>query len=157
MVMPAFHKFQGEAAIIGRLLAGYAELEIDLLNCVSVVRQDFDATLKAMFRVRGETARINVGDALGPLGVKMRRTRIEHILSALPPLTTEERTFGIGSSVPPSDQVHRSKIVLFDHLVGNCEQLVWHREAEGLGRLEIDNEQEFSRLFHWEIGRLCAF
>jgi hypothetical protein len=33
-------------------------------------------------------------------GVKMRRTRIEHILSALPPLATEERTFGIGSSVP---------------------------------------------------------
>jgi hypothetical protein len=32
--------------------------------------------------------------------VKMRRTRIEHILSALPPLATEERTFGIGSSVP---------------------------------------------------------
>jgi hypothetical protein len=31
--------------------------------------------------------------------VKMRRTRIEHILSALPPLATEERTFGIGSSV----------------------------------------------------------
>src|SRR5262249_2401028 len=30
----------------------------------------------------------------------MRRTRIEHILSALPPLATEERTFGIGSSVP---------------------------------------------------------
>src|SRR6516164_9510103 len=27
-------------------------------------------------------------------GVKMRRTRIEHILSALPPLATEERTFG---------------------------------------------------------------
>src|SRR5262249_40264937 len=28
-------------------------------------REHFDATLKAMFRVRGETARINVGDALG--------------------------------------------------------------------------------------------
>jgi len=65
MVMPAFHRFPDEAAIIGRLLVGYAELEIDLLNCVSVVREDFDATLKAMFRVRGETARINVGDALG--------------------------------------------------------------------------------------------
>ena len=50
-----------------------------------------------------------------------------------------------------------AKCQLFDHLVGNCEQLVWYREAEGLGRLEIDSEQEFSRLFHWEIGRLCAF
>ena len=65
MVMPAFHRFPGEAAIIGRLLAGYAELEIDLLHCVSVAREDFDATLKAMFRIRGETARINIGDALG--------------------------------------------------------------------------------------------
>jgi hypothetical protein len=33
----------------------------------------------------------------------MRRTRIEHILSALPQLATEERTFGIGSSVPIGD------------------------------------------------------
>jgi len=65
MVMPAFHRFPNEAAIIGRLLAGYAELEIDLLHCVTVAREDFDATLKAMFRIRGETAHINVGDALG--------------------------------------------------------------------------------------------
>jgi len=65
MVMPAFHRFPNEAAIIGRLLAGYAELEIDLLHCVAVAREDFDATLKAMFRIRGETSRINVGDALG--------------------------------------------------------------------------------------------
>src|SRR5262249_34360443 len=32
---------------------------------VTVAREDFDATLKAMFRIRGETARINIGDALG--------------------------------------------------------------------------------------------
>ena len=30
----------------------------------------------------------------------MRRTRIEHILSALPSIATGERTFGIGSSAP---------------------------------------------------------
>ena len=65
MVMPAFLRFPNEAAIIGRLLAGYAELEIDLLHCVSVARGDFDAVLKAMFRARGETRRIDVGDALG--------------------------------------------------------------------------------------------
>src|SRR6476619_7670615 len=48
----------------------------------------------------------------------MRRTRIEHILSALPPLATEERTFGIGSSVPGAAVSSRSKTVaLFDHLV----------------------------------------
>lgn len=65
MVMPAFHKFPNEAAIIGRLLAGYAELEIDLFNCVQVAREDFDSVLKAMFRARGETRRIDVADALG--------------------------------------------------------------------------------------------
>jgi hypothetical protein len=65
VVMPAFHSFPNEAAIIGRLLAGYAELEIGLLHCVSGVREDFDAVLKAMFRTRGETRRIDVADALG--------------------------------------------------------------------------------------------
>jgi hypothetical protein len=39
------------------------------------------------------------GDGRCLVRVKMRRTRIEHILSALPPLATEERTFGIGSLV----------------------------------------------------------
>src|ERR1700747_2549307 len=39
----------------------------------------------------------------------------------------------------------------FNHLVGEREHAVGQCEAEGLGRLEIDNEQEFSRLFHWEI------
>jgi hypothetical protein len=65
MVMPVFQRFPKEAAIIGRLLAGYGELEIDLLHCVSVARKDFDAVLKAMFRTRGETQRLNVADALG--------------------------------------------------------------------------------------------
>jgi hypothetical protein len=35
------------------------------MNCVQVVRDDFDAVLKAMFRLRGETARIDIADALG--------------------------------------------------------------------------------------------
>jgi hypothetical protein len=65
MVMPAFHRFPNEAAIIGRLLTGYPELEIDLLHCVSVARVDFDAVVKAMFRARGETQRIDIADALG--------------------------------------------------------------------------------------------
>jgi hypothetical protein len=38
--------------------------------------------------------------ALCRVWVKTRRIRIEHIESALPPLATEERTFGNGSSVP---------------------------------------------------------
>jgi hypothetical protein len=63
--MPAFNKFPGEAEIIGRLLAGYTNLEVGLMNCVQVVRVDFDTVLKAMFRARGETARIDIADAFG--------------------------------------------------------------------------------------------
>jgi len=64
-ILPAFVNFPTEAAIIGRLLAGYADLEIGMLHCVSVVRDDFDTALKVMFRDRGETRRVNIADALG--------------------------------------------------------------------------------------------
>jgi hypothetical protein len=64
-IMPAFANFPHEAEIIGRLLAGYTNLEIGLMNCVQVVRGDFDTVLKAMFRARGETARIDIADAFG--------------------------------------------------------------------------------------------
>jgi hypothetical protein len=64
-ILSPFLKFPDQAAIIGRLSAGYTTLEVGLMNCVQVVREDFDAILKAMFRVRGETARIDIADALG--------------------------------------------------------------------------------------------
>jgi hypothetical protein len=57
--------FPNEVALVGRMLAGYADLEIDLMRCAQVVCVDFDTVLKAMFRSRGETNRINVADAFG--------------------------------------------------------------------------------------------
>jgi hypothetical protein len=53
-----------EAAGIGRLLAGYPELEFALLIVIAELRDDFDSTLKALYRTRGETQRIDVADAL---------------------------------------------------------------------------------------------
>lgn len=64
-LIPAFDAFPDEAMRIGRILAGYAQVEIDLLNCVAVIRKDMDSTLKAMFRTRGETARILIADGMG--------------------------------------------------------------------------------------------
>jgi hypothetical protein len=61
----AFTKFSNEGIIIGRLLASYAELELSLLHCVNVTRDDFDTVYKAMFRERGETRRINIADVFG--------------------------------------------------------------------------------------------
>lgn len=64
-VSAAFAAFPNEAAIIGRILAGYTDLELDLLNCVKSATGDFDSVLKAMHRTRGETQRLEVADALG--------------------------------------------------------------------------------------------
>ena len=61
---PVYRDYPNEMAIIGRLLVDYSDLEISLMHCVSMVRADLDSTLKAMFRIRGETMRINISDAL---------------------------------------------------------------------------------------------
>jgi hypothetical protein len=63
--MPAFARFPVEGAIIGRLLSGYGDLEFDLCHCVAMAANDLDMVLKAMFRVRGETQRIDIADAIG--------------------------------------------------------------------------------------------
>jgi len=58
--------FPTEAAIIGRIVIGYGELEISLMNCVHMGRgDDLDTVLKTMFRARGEMQRIGIADALG--------------------------------------------------------------------------------------------
>lgn len=64
-IMPAFDTFPQEGAIVGRLLVGYGELELELCNCVAAARDDFDMVFKAMFRTRGETQRIDIADAIG--------------------------------------------------------------------------------------------
>jgi len=64
-ILGAFDKFPSEAVIIGKLLAGYTTLEIGLMNCVQIVRDDFDTVLKAMFRTRSERQRIDIADAFG--------------------------------------------------------------------------------------------
>ena len=64
-ILRAFDRFAPEAALIGRMLAGYADLEIDMMSCVKVaIGDDLDTSLKALFRCRGETQRIDVADAL---------------------------------------------------------------------------------------------
>jgi hypothetical protein len=60
---PAFDRYPTEANLIGRLLAIYGDMEFDLMNCVASVH-DLDLALKALFRPRGESARIDVADAL---------------------------------------------------------------------------------------------
>ena len=64
-ILAPFDKFSAEGAAVGRLLAGYSGIEIDLLHCVQMARGgDFDTVLKQMFRFRGETRRIDEAQKL---------------------------------------------------------------------------------------------
>lgn len=64
-IMPAFDRFPEEGAIVGRLLAGYGELELSLCFCIAESRADFDMVFKSMFRTRSVYQRIEIGDAIG--------------------------------------------------------------------------------------------
>ena len=61
----ALERFPNEAALVGKILGSYTNLEVDLMNCVRSARQDLDTVLKAMFRGRGESGRVRVADAFG--------------------------------------------------------------------------------------------
>jgi hypothetical protein len=54
-----------ECAAVGRMLAGYTNLEVGLFNCVHVAQGNFDIVFKAMFKLRGETKRIDAAVSMG--------------------------------------------------------------------------------------------
>jgi hypothetical protein len=55
---------EAEGKIIGSLLAGYGELELEMAGCLIAATGNFDASLKALYRVRGEERRINTADSM---------------------------------------------------------------------------------------------
>jgi hypothetical protein len=58
-VLNPFHRFTSEGAAVGRLLLGYSNLEIDLMNCVQMAcGGNLNTVIKAMFGARGEAKRI---------------------------------------------------------------------------------------------------
>lgn len=42
IIMPVFSQFPVEGAIIGRLLAGYGDLDFDLCSCIGSATDDLD-------------------------------------------------------------------------------------------------------------------
>jgi hypothetical protein len=65
MILLPFKNFPAEAEIIGRLLAGYGELEAGLVTCVQAPSGNFDSVFKAIFQHRQLTERINKAEHLG--------------------------------------------------------------------------------------------
>ena len=64
LIMPAFHRYLDEGAIIGRLLAAFGEVEFMVGICLGHTLGNRDTGIKALYRIRGETARIKTADAL---------------------------------------------------------------------------------------------
>jgi len=64
IIIPTFIDFPVEGAIVGRLLAGYGELELELCQCVAAVTGNIDDVIRKLFNVRGEKRRIESADDL---------------------------------------------------------------------------------------------
>jgi hypothetical protein len=65
-LMPCFDadQAQAEGMIVGRLLAGYGELEMQLCDCRIAVEGIYDIPVKELFIVRGESRRLRTAKAL---------------------------------------------------------------------------------------------
>lgn len=61
-IMPAFNDYPREGVIVGRLLSGYGELELELAKCVAAVTGDVDATIREIFSRRGAEKRLELAD-----------------------------------------------------------------------------------------------
>ena len=58
VIIPAFRDAPEEGKIVGRLLAGYSELEVEMLQCAHGVCGNIDVAVRALYAQRGEAIRI---------------------------------------------------------------------------------------------------
>jgi hypothetical protein len=65
VVLPVFQIFPTEGEIIGRLVVGYGELEIDLCHCVAAGVNDLDMVVKDMFGRPSASRRIDTAVSIG--------------------------------------------------------------------------------------------
>src|SRR6516164_8138381 len=72
-------------------------------------------------------------------------------MSAITPKADMAWTIGDVRFVPFATEVQCSKIMLLNNLVSGDTQRLRHRDAELLGRFEIDNQQIFHRRLHWKL------
>jgi hypothetical protein len=86
ILLPAFHRYPTEGAIIGRMVMGYGELELMLAVCTAAaIDADKDDILRAIFRYQSEGGRIRLADALlkqplDKLGLANDFAHIKHAL-----------------------------------------------------------------------------
>jgi hypothetical protein len=59
-LMPCFgpHQAPAEGMLIGRLLAGYGELEVSMCSCLIAIEGQFDTPIRQLFNERSAEKRI---------------------------------------------------------------------------------------------------
>jgi hypothetical protein len=63
-INPAFHRYPDEAAIVGRLLSAFGELEFLVIEQARrATANDRNSFLRAMYRLRAMSARLQAADA----------------------------------------------------------------------------------------------
>jgi hypothetical protein len=64
-IMPGFDRHPAEAALIGRILVAFGEIEVTLAIVVgNVGLQDLELGLRSIYKVRGMASRLELADAL---------------------------------------------------------------------------------------------
>jgi hypothetical protein len=63
-INPAFHRHRAAAAIVGRILAAFGELEYLIVNGAGKAINNKDNVLRALYRLRATSSRIEAADAL---------------------------------------------------------------------------------------------
>ena len=63
-VNPTFERHPNEARWIGRILAAFGDIEVSTCMLTGVAVQKFDQVLRALYRIRSTSARLEVADAL---------------------------------------------------------------------------------------------
>src|SRR5450631_2705346 len=77
-------------------------------------------------------------------------------LSALVQKRTNAGAAGLSAKCHKQTHAPQQIVSLFDDLVGNLLKIQGHFDAERTRRLQVDDELEFGRLHHWQIGGLSA-
>ena len=97
-LMPAFHRRKKDSAVVGRLIAGYGELEFLLAMCTGVAlaarrKPDPKHTrprhriryehigIKRFFKIRGEQNRIDYANC-GRLNTSIRFSHSDHLIDS---------------------------------------------------------------------------